>query len=160
MFACAAIDDFSIYIRNAAWRATQVENSRLADGHLYVLSMFFVFWWDIADLPNTQLIISLIIHNVGDYSDENNQFPQCARSPPRPFPQRSAPVHPLTSTSVLFFSIEVVYYLWYFVSGDTRTHVTRFCKSHARASWVLAEFVHNTDTCKATICKYLCQACN
>lgn len=40
-----------------------------------VLSMLFVFWWDIAGLPNTQLIIPLIIHNVEDYSDENKSIP-------------------------------------------------------------------------------------
>lgn len=44
---------------------------------LPVLSAFFVFWWDIAGLPNTQLIIPLIIHNVWYYSDESKQFPQC-----------------------------------------------------------------------------------
>lgn len=58
--------------------SVQVENSSPGHGHFYVLSRLFVFWWDIAGLPNTQLIIPLIIHNVGDYSDKNIQFPQCA----------------------------------------------------------------------------------
>lgn len=37
--------------------------------------MLFVFWWDIAGLSNTQLIIPLIIHNVGNYSDKNKSIP-------------------------------------------------------------------------------------
>lgn len=42
--------------------------------------MLFVFWWDIAGLPNTQLIIPLIIHNVENYSDENKSIPTtCSR---------------------------------------------------------------------------------
>lgn len=61
---------------NQAGQSVLVENSLPECGHFYVLSRFFVFWWDIAGLPNTQLIIPLIIHNVGDYSDKNIQFPQ------------------------------------------------------------------------------------
>lgn len=66
-----------LHKRNSEVSPVQVENSLLECGHFYVLSRFFVFWWDIAGLPNTQLIIPLIIHNVGDYSDKNIQFPQC-----------------------------------------------------------------------------------
>lgn len=60
-------------------RSVRVENSLRARSHFYDSSSLFVFWWDIAGLPNTQLIIPLIIHNVGDYFEENIRFPQCAR---------------------------------------------------------------------------------
>lgn len=52
----------------------KVENSWPTSDHFYVLSMLFVFWWNITGLPNTQLIILLIIHNVEHYSAENKQF--------------------------------------------------------------------------------------
>lgn len=73
----------------------EVENSLLECGHFYVLSRFFVFWWDIAGLPNTQLIIPLIIHNVGDYSDKNIQFPQCTHpgTTPLSLPYSFSPTH-------------------------------------------------------------------